>query len=69
MQFNWSPWTFVLFLLIASAALFLAWRRGSSILKDKSSDPDQLRNRLFIPLLILILVVALIQLLSVFFRR
>lgn len=69
MRLSWSPGTVVLFVLIASIALYLAWRTAGSVLRAKAGDPDQLRKRLFIPLLILIIIIALIQLMTVFFRK
>jgi hypothetical protein len=66
MHFTWSATTVTIFLVLAGLAFFLAWRTGVSILSSKTKDPDHLRKYLFIPLLILIVIIAIIQLLTVF---
>jgi ABC-type Na+ efflux pump permease subunit len=58
----------LLYLIIAAVAVFLAWRSASAILHAKASDPTQLKKKLFVPLLILVVVIALFQLMSVFFK-
>ncbi|MFZ1682982.1 MAG: hypothetical protein WAU88_02520 [Candidatus Zixiibacteriota bacterium] len=58
----------LLYLIIAAVAIFLAWRSASAILQAKASDPTQLKKKLFVPLLILVVVIALFQLMSVFFK-